>query len=213
MNASRRMIGSYTRDIIRESASHIRGETLDLGAGTAKYKEEILRHASRYVSTDYVAGTNIDIVCDAHVLPFADGSFDTIICTQVLEHVARPWIVLQEMARILRVGGRCIITVPFMMPSHSDPYDFFRYTPDGAASLCEQAGLLVVDKAKYGGKWVVLAETFKFAFCNPYVHKKPSFLRRNLFRFVYGLLLKIEKGTRQDAIVYADTYIVAQKSQ
>lgn len=45
-------------------------------------------------------------------LPFADASFDTVVCSEILEHVFRPDLVLQEAWRVLKPGGRVILTVP-----------------------------------------------------------------------------------------------------
>jgi ubiquinone/menaquinone biosynthesis C-methylase UbiE len=47
-----------------------------------------------------------------HALPFADAAFDTVVCSEILEHVFRPDLVLREAMRVLRPGGRVIVTVP-----------------------------------------------------------------------------------------------------
>ena len=61
-------------------------------------------------------------------IPFAENSFDAIICSELLEHVPSPASVLHEAYRTLRPRGTLFICVPFMYQIHGDPYDFGRYT-------------------------------------------------------------------------------------
>lgn len=190
---------------------HMRGVTLDLGAGSAKYREMIKQRASKYVTFDIAPGPNIDVVGDVHHLPFDDRSFDTVVCTQVMEHVKEPWLMVEEIARILTPGGRCILTAPFNVPYHADPFDYYRYTLEGGSHLFTRAGFEIIESLKYGGGTAVLEEALKFTFCNPYKHPHPSFLRRNAFRLLQLLLAPFKKGAAQDAIIYANICIVAEK--
>lgn len=206
-----RRMPHYTRGIVQMSQKYIKGNTLDLGAGSAKYKNIIMQSAEKYTAFDMVEGPNIDVVGDVHELPFTDNEFDTIICTQVMEHVLNPWIMVEEIARVLKPNGKCILSTPFMMPFHADPWDYYRYTLEGGCHLFERSGMTIIDKAKYGGLNVVMAETFKFSFCNPYVHVNPGFIRRNIFRVVHKLLLSLSNSTNQKTAIYANIYIVAQK--
>ena len=194
------------------SLPHVRGRTLDLGAGTAKYKPDILPFTSTYTTYDFIQGPHIDVVGDVHELKaFPNESFDTVICTEVLEHVQEPWRVIEEIARVLAPNGRCILTTPFLLPFHADPHDYYRYTIEGAAHLFERTGLVVIDRAKYGNLMMVIAEAFKFSFCNPYLHHHPEFVRRNIFRVIYRFLKSFSTHTSQDTLFYSGTYIVAEK--
>jgi SAM-dependent methyltransferase len=78
-------------------------------------------------------------------LPFADKSFDTILCNAVLEHVEKVDEVVAELARVLRPGGHALVAVPFLQPYHECPTDFRRYTKEGLVALGEQAGLQAVE--------------------------------------------------------------------
>jgi SAM-dependent methyltransferase len=87
------------------------------------------------VDADIVWGPRTTIICDAHDLPFEDGSFDAVVCQAVLEHVLEPARVVAEMHRVLAPSGLVYSEVPFMYPLHGAPYDFTRFTPLGHRRL------------------------------------------------------------------------------
>lgn len=66
----------------------------------------------------------IDIRSDITAIPEADHSFDTILCSEVLEHVPYPEKALQELTRLLKPGGNLILTAPFCSLTHFAPYHF-----------------------------------------------------------------------------------------
>ena len=74
---------------------------------------------------------------------FSDEVFDRVICTQVLEHVPDPLLLLKEMARVCKRGGAVIISLPFVYPEHEQPFDYFRFTRFGITELLEKAGMKV----------------------------------------------------------------------
>jgi SAM-dependent methyltransferase len=94
---------------------------------------------------------NADIICPAERLPFADASFDTVLCTEVLEHTRDPSAVIQEIRWILRPGGYLLLSVPFIYPIHEAPYDHWRFTSYGLRLLCTDAGLEVIYVHPKGG--------------------------------------------------------------
>lgn len=94
--------------------------------------------------SDWEAGTDVDVVADAHDLaPFPDDSFDALVACSLLEHVARPWLVLQAMARVLRPGGHLLVTTHQTFPLHGYPDDYFRFSTSAMRVLAEDAGLEV----------------------------------------------------------------------
>ena len=102
---------------------------LDVGAGG--------RRVAPHVKTfDFVAGPNVDIVGDIHDMPIGDASYDCIICTGTLEHVADPWQAVREIHRVLRPGGVVHVDVPFIQGYHADPTDYWRFTIEGLRHLC-----------------------------------------------------------------------------
>jgi len=97
-------------------------------------------------------------------LPFEDESFDTILLTDVLEHLAEPVAALGEAARILRLGGKLIIGVPFFYWVHEAPHDYHRYTEFAMQRMCQLSGLGVVDLQAYGGLPEILCDLTAKAF-------------------------------------------------
>lgn len=197
-----------TREAVRYSLRYISGKTLDLGAGSAKYREIIKARANPYITFDMFPGEHVDVVGDALNLPFDENSFDTIISTQVLEHVEKPWIMIKEIGRTLKPGGLCVLTTPFMIPYHPDPRDYFRYTTQGIRSLFENEGFETVECGGYGRTYTVLSEFFRFSWFDPY--KKPIRGSVKISRAAAKLARFLDKFNRKD-IIYSNVFIVARK--
>jgi SAM-dependent methyltransferase len=89
-----------------------------------------------YTDASLVAG--IDYVCDAHDLPFPDGTFDLVVAVALLEHVADPFRCVSEMTRVLKPNGFIHAESPFLQPVHMGRYDFTRFTPLGHRRLFRQ---------------------------------------------------------------------------
>lgn len=106
-----------------------RGRLLDLGCGQAPLYGLYRPMVETVTCVDWALTEHIDQSCDlAQPLPFGDGAFDTVILSDVLEHVPDPALVWREMARVLAPGGSVVVNVPFMYWLHAHPHDFYRYT-------------------------------------------------------------------------------------
>lgn len=197
-----------TRELVEYSLKYISGKTLDLGAGLAKYRQIIKKKASEYITFDMVEGKQIDVVGDVLDLSFKDNSFDTVISTQVLEHVEKPWVMVKEIQRVLKKGGFCILTAPFLIPYHPDPHDYFRYTPEGLNSLFKNQGFEIIEKGSYGRTFSVLSEFVRFSFFNPYQKpRKGSWRMIKIISKLGEFLNRFSRGK----IIYSGAYIVAKK--
>lgn len=116
---------------------------LDLGCGNRPYQWMIPQ--VRWVGLNpVIEGAEPDLIGDALALPFKDASLDGVLATQVLEHVRRPWVALQEISRCLKPGGWCIVTAPMAWRLHEEPWDFWRFTRYGFAGMAQDANLDVV---------------------------------------------------------------------
>jgi SAM-dependent methyltransferase len=130
----------------------LKGRVLDAGAGRLTYRERLERAAPQIITFDrFRVQAGLDSIGDLHCLPFAAESFDSIFCSQVLEHVAHPDRVISEMARVLNTDGILLLSVPHLAYLHNEPYDYFRYTEFGLRVLLEDAGLTVEEVRWSGG--------------------------------------------------------------
>lgn len=106
----------------------------------------LISPAWKYVAVDVEPGQSVDIVLkDAYHLPFEDNSVHVVISGQYLEHVEKPWVLVKEMARILRPGGGCFINAPAKSYLHGYPHDYWRFHPQGMRVLLEEAGFVVLE--------------------------------------------------------------------
>jgi SAM-dependent methyltransferase len=109
------------------------GVVLDVGSKDAPYRRFV--SATQYLRLEIEAGPGVDVVGDIHDIPRPEGSFDTIICTEVLEHCHDPQRAVDELGRVLRPGGVCVLSTRFLYPYHAAPKDYFRFTDDGLRHL------------------------------------------------------------------------------
>ena len=98
-----------------------------------------------YKILDLVSDYNPDIIGDIHNLPFNDNSQEAIVCIAVLEHIHNPIKACQEIYRVLKPGGYCLLYVPFLYPYHPSPGyygDYWRFTRETINMLFEDFSLL-----------------------------------------------------------------------
>ncbi len=144
---------------IREAISeHASGHLLDLGCGNKPYESIYTTKSSSHVGCDIIQSdkNRVDVICPVTELKFEDGIFDTVLATQVLEHVFEHDKMMQEVYRVLKPGGKIILTVPFAWELHEEPYDFFRYTKHGLKELFSRHGFNINYIKANGGKWAAV---------------------------------------------------------
>lgn len=135
--------------------SRLHGDVLDVGVGTWAYPRQLLQEHCRYVATDCFEHPNIDIVSDIHHLTavFAPASFDFIICTDVFEHIPRPWEAVHELYAVLKPGGTLLLTTPFNFHLHGKApvKDYWRISAEGLRVLLQEvAGFAEVEVLAMG---------------------------------------------------------------
>jgi len=131
------------------------GSLLDLGCGKKPYEGSLGGQVSRWIGLDFeitVSGRSAaDVFGSALDLPFGPATFDTVLSTQVLEHVPRPQDLVREAWRVLKPGGHFVLTAPQTNFLHEEPHDYFRYTCYGLRALSEEAGFRVLQLRPLGG--------------------------------------------------------------
>jgi SAM-dependent methyltransferase len=140
------------------------GRLLDIGCGMKPYQKVFGRKVERWIGIDFASTRSGDseatVFGSALELPFGATTFDTILSTQVLEHVSRPEVLLGEACRVLKPGGHLMLTAPQTNPLHEEPEDYFRYTCHGLRCLAERAGLHVVEIRPLGGAIATVGQMF-----------------------------------------------------
>ena len=138
----------------------------------------------------YRRGVNT-IKAFGETLPFRDNTFDIAICSAVLEHVKEPQLIIHEMYRILKPGGKVYITVPFLQPYHAAPEDYQRWTLNGLKDLMKEfeeidSGITVGPGSTVG--WI-LVEYVQIFFDNEMLKK----ISKNIAKVITFPLKYIDK--------------------
>jgi SAM-dependent methyltransferase len=140
--------GEYQRHL----CTHATGRLLDLGCGDVPLYGAYEPYVAEITCLDWNPGQHIDVQFDlSQPLPFDDGRFDTIILSDVLEHLAQPEQLWAEMSRVLAPVGKIIMNVPFYYSVHERPHDYYRYTNFALERFVQMNGLELLHLSACGG--------------------------------------------------------------
>jgi SAM-dependent methyltransferase len=131
---------------------------LDYGCADKPYETLFKQKFVNHIGADLPGNKRADIeIKPGGELPSADGSFDCVLSSQVLEHVTDPKLYLREAFRVLRAGGSLIVSTHGIWPYHPDPTDFWRWTVDGLQREIRLAGFEIsLVKSVFGLESVAL---------------------------------------------------------
>lgn len=139
---------------VKKYAPALSGKMMDFGCGAKPYRS--LFSVSEYIGVDYDGeghshhNENIDVFYDGRTIPFAQDTFDAIFSTEVFEHIFNIDDILKELHRVLKPGGKMLITCPFVICEHEVPNDSARYTSFGLKYLLQQNGFKIIAFEKIG---------------------------------------------------------------
>ena len=139
---------------ITKYSSSLTGVMLDFGCGSKPYKSLI--NADQYIGLDFEnpghdhSNEQIDVYYDGKSIPFADNHFDSILCSEVFEHLFDLPGTLMELYRVLKKDGKMLVTCPFVWNEHEVPYDYARYTRFALQDLFEKNGFRILQYEKEG---------------------------------------------------------------
>jgi SAM-dependent methyltransferase len=159
--------------------------------------------------------SHIDIVSDIISIPKPDGSFDAILCTEVLEHLPEPVAALKELSRLLKPGGTLVLTAPFCSLTHFAPYHFatgfnrYFYTHH-----LDELGFDVVEMTENGNFFEYLAQEVRRiqSVAGTYTGKRITVFERVLVELMLWTcqrFSKIDKGSQE--ILHFGFHVVAKK--
>ncbi|MFT7308349.1 MAG: SAM-dependent methyltransferase, partial [Spirosomataceae bacterium] len=188
-------IGQFYSSII---PTHVRGKLLDLGCGNVPLYRFYEPFTSDNVCVDWGntlhQNSFLDVEADLNQpLPLAENTYDTVILSDVLEHIRQPEQLIQEIHRVMKTGGKFLVNVPFYYGIHEAPYDYFRYTEFALRSMTEENGFDVMYLQPLGGVPEILADVIaKYFMGFPVIGKSIS----KLAQWKVRLLLKTGFGKR-----------------
>ncbi|NJM05052.1 methyltransferase domain-containing protein [Candidatus Gracilibacteria bacterium] len=146
----------------RYAAEYARGQLVDIGCGIKPYQAMFAPFVTSHVGVDHRETLHtheqIDLYGTAYTISVADNSFDTALCTAVLEHLEEPEAALRECHRVLQPGGVALYSVPFIWHLHEEPRDFFRYSKHGLRYLFEKTGFELLEIQPLSGFWVTFGQ-------------------------------------------------------
>lgn len=191
--------------------AHARGRLLDLGCGNVPCYQMYRDLIDENICVDWENTLHKNPYIDhwldlSRELALESGQFDTILCSDVLEHIATPQLLVGEMARMLKPGGKLILTVPFFYWLHEEPFDYYRYTRHALQRLCDDSQLQVLELEPYGGALEVVLDIVaknihgRYAgvhlAISRFLHRSrlgKGFSRRNWGKFPLGYALVAQK--------------------
>lgn len=176
---------------VRDYSSRLTGRLLEIGCGFLPYRDMFRATVTRYIASDINPRmSSPEVVCDGTRLSFSAGSFDAVLCTQVLEHVPDPRLVLGEIAWVLRPGGALLLTVPLNSDVHMVPHDYFRFTEFALRRLCGEAGLEVEELVERGDRIATASQALLLIFAVDHMRNRNVFtalLRRGIRLFCWAV--------------------------
>ncbi len=198
-------------NFLKDNIPFFVGDLLDIGCGKMPYKKFLTSKAKikKYVGIDikeaiiYDEKIKPDLYWDGESIPLANSSIDSILITEVLEHVFCPKTIFQESFRVLKDDGRVFLTTPFIFPLHEVPNDQYRYTPYSIKKFALDVGFKEVIIKPMGGINAVLAQILAI--------NKNKFTKLLSVPLIY-LLIKIDKKPKlEDGAIFTGLSVVLIK--
>lgn len=197
------------------------GKLLDAGCGEKPYKliydEMVEEQIGCDVETCVHNKESVDVIASLDNLPFTEDSFDTILCSNVLEHVENVEKAFQELERVLNVDGRLILSAPFLYPVHEAPYDFQRFTLYGLKANLKKYNLEIETILPWGGVGLMLAvyiNLFLCKFLRCKLIEQISCILQEGFYFIYKKIAFnriIKNKCKNGNIISLGYFVVAKK--
>jgi SAM-dependent methyltransferase len=176
------------------------GRLVDLGCGKVPLYGIYRSRVTDVLCIDWPdslhGAKHIDIQTDLNCgIPIPDGTVDTALVTDVLEHLRDPFLFWREIARVLAPRGLVIVGVPFLYWLHEQPYDYFRYTRHRLEAFCNDNNLKVLELKAYGGALAVILDIIGKSLPRPWLWR--PFIRAALLLYSTRLGQRIDKRDKE----------------
>lgn len=170
MNLPINSVRGHIRHFIERHADKLGDDVLEVGSRLTNADAWWIINRDlakgQWTGIDMQEGHGVDQVVDIHSPPAEwTGRFSGVLCSEVLEHVARPWLALPKLREIIQPGGWMVVTTLTSFPIHGFPDDFYRYTPSGLKLLLEDAGFKNVVTENAGHIEIKLNDHGEAGFC------------------------------------------------
>lgn len=125
---------------------YLQGHVLNAGCGDRDISQYLVANGAESVDNcDIKSSLPGVMICALENIPKPEGTYHSILCNAVLEHVKDPDNVIKELKRLLKPGGHLVICVPFLQPYHGSPDDYRRFTRQGLEELFERHGFKLIE--------------------------------------------------------------------
>jgi len=214
-------IRRYLYKALKKHATALTGRLMDFGCGSKPYRE--LFNVDEYIGVDFQneghphINEQIDVFYDGKHLPFADSYFDSVLCSEVFEHVFNLDEILQEINRVLKEGGNILITCPFVWNEHEVPFDFARYTRFALKSILAKNGFEIIEFEKTGNFFTTITQLRVLYFHTVlYNRMRKLFLLRWLYKIFFVAIpnfagLCLSKLLPAESSLYLNNVVLAKK--
>lgn len=165
----------------------LNGRLMDFGCGSKPY-QSLFTNVTEYIGLDYAGEghsheqESIDVYYDGKTIPFENETFDSVLSSEVFEHLFALQQLLPEIARVTKKGGKFLITCPFVWEEHEIPVDYARYTRFALQDMLEKNGFEIEVIDKNGHFLSALHQLFVLYIHDHWLHKVWFFSKLSLFR-------------------------------
>lgn len=203
----------------------LNGRLMDFGCGSKPY-QSLFTNVTEYIGLDYAGEghsheqESIDVYYDGKTIPFENETFDSVLSSEVFEHLFALQQLLPEIARVTKKGGKFLITCPFVWEEHEIPVDYARYTRFALQDMLEKNGFEIEVIDKNGHFLLALHQLFVLYIHDHWLHKVWFFSRFSLFRklvrhmvvpFLNGSFRLLEPLLPKSDKLYLNTIVLARK--
>ena len=191
---------------------YAKGILLDCGCGKVPYYQIYKDQVDNITCTDWEKTYNKSSFIDVHSdlnekLNVDSNSFDTLLLTDVINHIHQPKVLMNEISRVLKKNGKLILTTPFFYWINEAPYDYHRYTKHELIKLCQENNLKILELNEYGGFLDIIFDLFNKILPN---RKWVIYLYLNITKLIKKTFIyrRLSKYNERFPLGY---YLVAEK--